>query len=427
MLPFANMSVDADQDFFSDGIADDLITDLTKVSGLFVASRHTAFALKGLNLDAREAGSAARRPLHRSGSIRKAGGRIRLTAQLIDTDSGEYLWAERYDRVLTDVFAVQDEITRSIVEALKVKLLPSEGGALRKAPTGDIDAYQLYLRGQQLFRQRTEHAYEVARRLFAQAVDLDREFARAHAGIAECDACLALHHGEPLPNEDDPRRGRAGAEAGAEPRLRACRARAGAGCPGPARRGGARLRARDRARAGTSRRPLRLCPRLLPARAQGRTRRGCSAGPPRCGPSDMFSAADPAGDRERAGAGRPGPCHRPAPLGRAEQELERQPESGRAAYAAAAALAALGDREGALRFAGRALALDPDDHPVQYNVACTYARLGELDMALDVLERTMPTASAYRWAWLDQDADLDPLREHPRFQALLRRRRAGPR
>ena len=175
------------------------------------------------------------------GSIRKAGERIRITTQLVDTDTGGYLWAERYDRVLTDVFAVQDEITRSIVEVLKVKLLPGEEDALRKAPTGDIDAYQLYLRGQQLCRQRTRHAYEVARRLFAQAVELDRDFARAHAGIAECEACLSLHHGDLLPIEADPRHGRAGAQAGADARRGPCRARTGAGGPGAARRGGAGL------------------------------------------------------------------------------------------------------------------------------------------------------------------------------------------
>ena len=110
-------------------------------------------------------------------------------------------------------------------------------------------------------------------------------------------------------------------------------------------------------------------------------------------------------------------------LGRAERELERHPESGRASYAAAAALASLGERERALRLAARALALEPNDHPVQYNVACTYSRLGEHDLALEVLERTMPGASPHRWAWMAQDADFNPLREQPRFLALLRRYR----
>ena len=198
VLPFANMAGEQEQDFFSDGIADDLITDLTKVSGLFVASRHTAFALKGVQLDIWEAGPRLGVRYVLLGSVRKAGDRIRLTTQLIDTDTGEYLWAERYDRVLTDVFAVQDEITHNIVDVLKVKLLPGEEDALRKSPTGDIDAYQLYLRGQQLFGNATRHAYEVARRVFAQAVALDQEFARAHAGIAECEACLPSTTEDPL-------------------------------------------------------------------------------------------------------------------------------------------------------------------------------------------------------------------------------------
>ena len=426
VLPFANMSVDADQDFFSDGIADDLITDLTKVSGLCVASRHTAFALKGLNLDAREAGPRLGVRYVLLGSIRKAGGRIRLTAQLIDTDSGEYLWAERFDRVLTDVFAVQDEITRSIVEVLKVKLLPSEADALRKAPTGDVDAYQLYLRGQQLCRQRTQHAYKVARRLFVQAVDRDREFARALAGIAECDACLALHHGEPLPNEAT----LAAAERALklEPNLASAHVARGLalvahGRLDEAERAYGRAIALEPEHFEAHYAYARVCFQLGRKDAAARLFRRAAA----LRPSDMFSLLILLGIENGLGQVDQGLSTARLLLGRAEQELERQPESGRAAYAAAAALAALGDREGALRFAGHALALDPDDHPVQYNVACTYARLGELDMALDVLERTMPTASAYRWAWLDQDADLDPLREHPRFQALLRRRRAGPR
>ena len=426
VLPFANKSNDPDQDFFSDGIADDLITDLTKISGLFVASRHTAFALKGVQLDVRDAGPRLGVRYVLQGSIRKAGERIRITTQLVDTDTGGYLWAERYDRVLTDVFAVQDEITRSIVEVLKVKLLPGEEDALRKAPTGDIDAYQLYLRGQQLCRQRTRHAYEVARRLFAQAVELDPDFARAHAGIAECEACLSLHHGDQLPIEET----LATAELALrlEPTLAAAHVARGLALVAQGRLDEAE-RAYERAIALEPEHyeaHYAYGPRLLPARAQG----GCGAAvPPRRGAAPqrhlravliLMGIENGLGQIEKSLA------TARLLLGRAELELERHPESGRAAYAAAAALAALGDREGALRFAARALALEPNDHPVQYNVACTYSCLGETELALDVLERTMPGASAHRWAWLAQDADLDPLRAHPRFAALLRRHRPRP-
>ena len=425
VLPFANKSSDPDQDFFSDGIADDLITDLTKVSGLFVASRHTAFALKGVQLDVREAGPRLGVRYVLQGSIRKAGERIRITTQLVDTDTGGYLWAERYDRVLTDVFAVQDEITRSIVEVLKVKLLPGEEDALRKAPTGDIDAYQLYLRGQQLCRQRTRHAYEVARRLFAQAVELDPDFARAHAGIAECEACLSLHHGGRLPIEET----LATAELALklEPTLAAAHVARGLALVAQGRLDEAE-RAYERAIALEPEHYEAHYALAASASSSGaRTmRRGCSAAPRRCAPATSSRLLILMGIENGLGQIEKSLATARLLLGRAERELERQPESGRAAYAAAAALAALGDREGALRFAARALALEPNDHPVQYNVACTYSCLGEIELALDVLERTMPGASAYRWAWLAQDADLDPLRAHPRFKALLRRHRPGP-
>jgi adenylate cyclase len=424
VLPFANMGSEPDHDYFSDGIADDLITDLTRVSGLFVASRHTAFALKGLQLDVREAGPRLGVRYILLGSTRKAGERIRLTTQLIDTDTGEYLWAERFDRVLTDVFAVQDEVTRSIVEVLKVKLLPGEEDSLRNSPAADIDAYQLYLRGQQLCRQRTRHAYEVARRLFAQAVDLDREFARAHAGIAECEACLSLHHGDSLPIEST----LATAELALklEPTLAAAHVARGLALLAQGRLEEAE-RAYERAMALEPEHYEahyafgRVCFQLGRKEEAARMFRRAAA----LRPSDIFSFLILMGIENGLGQIEKSLATARLLLGRSERELERHPESGRAAYTAAAALAVLGNRDGALRFAARALALEPNDHPVQYNVACTYSLLGEHDLALDVLERTMPGASAYRWAWLAQDAGRDPLRTHPRLEALMRRHQAG--
>lgn len=419
VLPFANMCDDPSQDFFSDGIADDLITDLTRVSGLFVASRHTAFALKGVQLDVREAGPRLGVRYLLLGSTRKVGDRIRLNTQLIDTDSGEYLWAERFDRVLTDVFAVQDEITRSIVEVLKVKLLPNEAYALHRSPAADIAAYQLYLRGQQLCRERNRHAYEVARRLFAQAVELDEQFARAHAGIAECEACLCLHHGELLAIE----RTLATADTSLrlEPTLAAAHVARGLALMAQGRIDEAE-RAYERAIAlepehfEAQYAYARLCFQRGRKDEAARMFRRASA----LRPTDMFSLLILMGIESELGLAEKSLATARLLLGRAERELERHPESGRASYAAAAALASLGERERALRLAARALALEPNDHPVQYNVACTYSRLGEHDLALEVLERTMPGASPHRWAWMAQDADFNPLRERPRFQALLR-------
>ena len=167
------MSNDPEQEFFSDGITEDIITDLSKVSGLFVLGRNTVFTYKGkaVNLEqiARQLGVA----YVVEGSVRKAGNRVRINAQLIEGATGGHLWADRYDRDLTDIFAIQDEITKTIVEQLKVKLLPEEKKAIEQAPTDNVEAYTHYLRGRQFFHTRTKSSLMLGRRMFARAVELD--------------------------------------------------------------------------------------------------------------------------------------------------------------------------------------------------------------------------------------------------------------
>ena len=193
MLPFVNMSGDAEQEYFSDGISEDLITDLSKISGLFVLARNSTFAYKGKPVDVRELSRRLNVRYVLEGSVRKAGARIRITAQLIDGDHGGHVWAERFDRELTDIFALQDEITRNIVDALKVRLLPAERQALAGQPTTNVEAYQLYLQGRQFFHRHDKRSYGVARHLFERACAIDPQFARALAAIADCDAFLYLH------------------------------------------------------------------------------------------------------------------------------------------------------------------------------------------------------------------------------------------
>jgi adenylate cyclase len=147
VLPFLNMSGDAEQEYFSDGISEDIITDLSKVSALSVVARNSAFAFKGQNLDVREVARHLNVSHVLEGSVRKAGGRVRISAQLIDGVRNDHVWAERYDRELTDIFALQDEITQAIVHALKLKLLPAERRDIERRGTSDLGAYDLYLRG----------------------------------------------------------------------------------------------------------------------------------------------------------------------------------------------------------------------------------------------------------------------------------------
>ena len=155
VLPFANMSGDAEQEYFSDGISEDLITDLSKVSALFVIARNSSFTYKGRSVKVQEVGRELGVRFVLEGSIRKAGNRVRITAQLVDAQSGGHLWADRFDRELTDIFATQDEVVQKIVEALAVKLSSVEEQDLRRGETKNLEAYESWLRARQLLGRGT--------------------------------------------------------------------------------------------------------------------------------------------------------------------------------------------------------------------------------------------------------------------------------
>ena len=202
VLPFENLSRDPDQDYFSEGVAEDLITDLSKISGLHVAARRYSFAVRQTARDAMDASTRLQVAYVLEGSVRRAGDRVRITARLVNGTNGGQIWAERYDRTLTDIFAVQDDITNKIVAALQVNLQRTEKEALARPPTTNLEAYSDYLRGLELLAQHIKPSYELARRMFARAVDLDPHFARALAGIAECDCNLYLHFGASVSFDD---------------------------------------------------------------------------------------------------------------------------------------------------------------------------------------------------------------------------------
>jgi adenylate cyclase len=188
VLPFANMSGDVEQDYFADGISEDIITALSKLSQLFVIARNSSFTFKGRNVNIQEVGAKLGVRYVLEGSVRKSGNRVRITAQLIDATSGGHLWAERFDRDLTDIFAVQDDVTQQIVGALAVNL--TEGDQKRLAPehTRSTEAYDCFLRGRELWHRLTKETNIAARELLQRALELDPKFASAHA-------FLALAHG----------------------------------------------------------------------------------------------------------------------------------------------------------------------------------------------------------------------------------------
>ena len=417
VLPFENLTQDAGEDYFSAGVAEDLITELSKISGLFVAARPSSFAMRQTPQDAMATCARLKVSYVLDGSVRRAGDRVRITARLVDGASGGQVWAERYDRTLTDLLAVQDEIAHSIASALEVKLLRAERDALARPPTRNLEAYNLYLRGLALFGQRVRPSYELARRMFCRAAELDPDFARALAEIVECDCGLYMHCGVQV--DFDTVLATAERAVALEPSLAGAHAGRGVallatGRPTEAIRAFEQAIAVDPGHAGAQYAYARACVELGRGEQAVRLlRRAADLAPEDVGYlSTLYAVFNGLGRPEEAMA-----TAREA-VARCERQLARHPDYTVAAFTGAGALAILGERERALDWAQRALAIEPDDHMTLYNVACVYAVLGMPDEAIDLLERAMPGASAHRQAWMRQDSDMAPLRDHPRFVAL---------
>jgi len=196
VLPFVNMSPDPDNEYFGDGLAEELINALTRVGGLRVAARTSAFCFKEDRRDIREIGETLDVDSVLEGSVRRSGDRLRITVQLVDTADGYHLWSQRYDRQMADIFEIQDEITEAIVERMKVELATGETPvepAVTRRPTDDVEAYNLYLRGRHFWAQRTPEAFRKAIDCFEEALERDPAFAQAHAGVADAWATLGAY------------------------------------------------------------------------------------------------------------------------------------------------------------------------------------------------------------------------------------------
>lgn len=418
VLPFNNMSGDPEQEFFSDGIAEDIITDLSKISSLFVIGRNTSFTYKGKSFQLPRVATELGVRYLLEGSVRKAGERVRVTAQLIDGPSGGHLWADRYDRDLTDIFAIQDEITKAIVEQLKVRLVPEEKKAIAQVPTENIEAYTLYLKGREFFHNLTKWFVQLARQMFVKAVEVDPSFARAYAGIANCDARLAGSYGAPI--EVDEILATAGKALALDPNLADAHAARGHALSNSGRADEAE-EAFDKALALE---PNNFEANYLYARLcikQGRRERAAEL---------LIRALEvQPGDSQSAfllnnvlrGLGRSDEAERYGRLGlkRAEEQLRLHPESSRPAQLGACVLARLGERERAIAWIERALSIDPEDVNCQYNAACVWAVLEEDDRAFDQLKLWAKQTGADSRRWLEHDPDFDRLREHPRYKELI--------
>jgi serine/threonine protein kinase/Tfp pilus assembly protein PilF len=194
VLPFTNLSADKEQEYFCDGMAEEIINALTHVEDLRVVARTSAFAFKGEKIDIREIGKKLNVKTVLEGSVRKAGNRLRISAQLINVADGYHLWSEKYDRNMEDVFAIQDEISLTIVDRLKVKLLVGEKAKLIKRYTGDPEAYNFYLKGRYFYNKRTEEDMKRSIEYFERALEKDPKFALPYAGLAETYATFGFYH-----------------------------------------------------------------------------------------------------------------------------------------------------------------------------------------------------------------------------------------
>ncbi|MBB3964722.1 TPR end-of-group domain-containing protein [Rhizobium metallidurans] len=418
VLPFTNMSGDPDQEYFSDGLTEDIITDLSKISDLMVTPRNTTFSYKGRSV---KIGQIARELSVRyvlQGSVRKSGTRVRISAQMIDALNEDHLWADRYDRDLTDIFAIQDEIAHAIVGQLKIKMRPEEVRALESDPTTNVEAYTYYLRGRKFARSMTMSYLIMARRMFYKAIELDPHYARAYAGIADCDSALYIWYAAELPIGE----------------ILETTEKALALDPALAEAHAARAIAlhhadRDQEADIYFARALALDPNLFEANfhfAHRLFKRGqfeeaivyfersaALYADDYVSPVLLAAACRSLGSDEEArnwaaeGAAR------------AERSAEQNPGNSAPVHRAALAYAQIGDRGRAVSWINRALAMDPHDVITRYNAVCVHAVLGDTDRAMELLQQLLPNSSAYQIGWFENDSDLDNIRSDPRFIKLM--------
>ena len=420
VLPFSDLSPGRDQEYFCDGVAEEILNALCCVAGLRVAARTSSFQFRNVALDVRALGQRLGVTHVLEGSVRKAGDRLRVTVQLVEVDGGYHLWSERYDRGLADVFEIQDEIAQKVALALRGVLSEALRRGQRQAATRNVEAYDYYLRGRQFFYQARRKGMEFARQMFERALALDPGYALAWAGLADCSSWLAPWWGN---DPEEIRRGEEASRRAVElaPDLAETHAS----------RGQSLVLARRFAEAEEEfQTALRLQPGLFEALyfyaracfAQGRLEES----------ADLFARAEAARPEDYQSPllvtsvldalGRPDEAEAATRRGvaLAQRYLELHPDDSRACYLAGGALVRLGSREEGLALAERALAIDPDEPAVLYNLACVYALAGLPERALDCLEQAVGPLFGLR-DWIVHDHDLVSLRGTPRFEAVLAR------
>ena len=419
VLPFVNASTDPENEYFADGVAEEIINQLSKIQTLRVASRIVSFALKGKNEDLGEVG----RKLHVStvldGTVRRMGNRVRVAAQLVNVADGYQLWSERYDRDLEDIFAIQDEISQAIAKALRVILTEDEKKAIEKTRATNLEAYEYYLRGRQFIHQLRRRSLEHARQMFNRAIEIDPDYALAYAGVADCCSLLYTYFDA---RESNLRQ----ADAASKKALELAPSLAEAHV---ARGNSASLNKQNAEAEVHFEQAIRLDPKLYEAayyygralKAQGRFAEAVKQfeRAEAIRPEDFAAASIHASSLKSMGMDGESDAVNRRVLKLINDRLELNPDDARACNLAATTHSKLGEVEEASEFARRSLEIDPDDPMLLYNVACTYAMIGKVDDALSCLEQSIDRGFGHR-DWIDHDSDFDSIRDLPRFKAIQR-------
>lgn len=419
VLPFANMSGDPEQEYFSDGITEDIITDLSKVSALSVVSRNSAFVFKGRHVDIPKVARELKVSHVLEGSVRKSGGRVRITAQLVDGSINDHIWAERFDRDLNDIFALQDEISQAIVKALKLKLLPEERQAIERRGTENVEAYNLYLMARQLYVTGYEGDGRRAAaiiRLCTRATEIDPGYARGWALNAVGQMILRYSQG--------------GGDGGLAAAERAITLDAGLA---EAHAVKARILA-DMGRHDEAFAEIDIALGLdAESYEVNRSAGYLSYRQQRLEDAIRFwEKASTLLDTDINSPGMLLSCYRAIgnesgkrraarlALARSEKVLAQDPNNATVMGYSVYALGALGEAERAKELMKRALLIDPENWNMRYNFACVLViHLNEIEAALDMLAPELEKATIGRLNHVRVDPDFAAVRDHPRFKAML--------
>ncbi len=420
VLPFVNMSPDQEQDYFCEGLAEELINALDAIEDLRVASRTSAFRFKGSQQDIREIGRRLGVSTVLEGSVRKAGNQVRIGVQLVNVEDGYKLWGNRYDRELKDVFAIQDEIAQKIVEALQVTLSPKAEKKAEKTAPEDVQAYDYYLKGRKYFYEFRAKGFELARQMFSRAIVIDNNYARAYAGVADCCSILYTFYDS---SEENLQEADTASKKAVELDPENAEAHSSRGLA-------LSLRGDIEGSEAEFKKAIELNPKLYEAHyfyaralfAQGRHEEAVKEFEAACevNPEDyqapFFLAQTYLSLGQRAYAA----ANLRKAVEAAKKHSSFNADDARALYLGAGGLVELGELDLAKEWVARAREIDPDDALVLYNVACIYAQLGEYDQALDCLEQSFETAGgSASLNWMKNDPYFDPLRNKPRYLALV--------